>query len=278
MRALVFFRGVCKKGTSRKSAKNVRLLCKVEELKGSYDYLKEGPSLQFLGTAQASHSSAVSLRPPVTTTVTQVSLRYQKQGEFSGTTWSCRGCTGEAPASAYWSLAGLQEKLCSPEEAHHDAPLAGQLGLRPQRGTLSSAVGSTLAAPLVTPGPGRPHRSQDDPHLTPCRLYTLSVPQPAARLCNLGGGRAARAPSARACRNAPTGPHKQPRTSLFPHGRARGGALLPAGWRLGTAGRRRLGELRGYHAAQADVLVVGEDEHHVGPSRLPGCAHRAQHQ
>lgn len=86
MRALVFFRGVWKKGTSRKSAKKVRLLGKVEELKESYDYLKEGPSLQFLGIAQASHSSAASPRPPVTTTVTQVSLSYEKQREFSGTT------------------------------------------------------------------------------------------------------------------------------------------------------------------------------------------------
>lgn len=38
------------------------------------------------------------------------------------------------------------------------------------------------------------------------------------------------------------------------------------------------GGRRGYHAAQADVLVVGEDEHHVGPPRLPGRPRRAQHQ
>lgn len=35
---------------------------------------------------------------------------------------------------------------------------------------------------------------------------------------------------------------------------------------------------QGYHAAQADILVVGEDKHHVGPQRLPDCPRRAEQQ
>lgn len=35
---------------------------------------------------------------------------------------------------------------------------------------------------------------------------------------------------------------------------------------------------RGYHAAQADVLVIGEDKHHVGPPGLPDCPRRAEQQ
>lgn len=127
------------------------------------------------------------------------------------------------------------------------------------------------AALFVTPGPGRRWGAT---LLSGCAL-SRSL-QPESDYATSAAGERQPAPRKdRTSRNAPSSPHIRPRASRIPHRRAPCEPPRPA---RPAVGGRGPGEARGYHATQADVLVISEDEHHVGPPRLSGCARRAQYQ
>lgn len=231
---------------------------KAREVKKPYEGL---PAPHLLDISQASHFSCLFTQAPQDRGYAS-QPREQKHGEIPGTTCNCRGCTGKAPAQTHLSLGGFPEPLRSPEEAPRrhspQRPRGDRRATRAEAAEGQPVPGSGLSpgSPLLTPGPGRRCSGPERP--SPQAGPSPGCPQPTPG-CASSAGEARRGPSQRSRR-----PHARHRPSRSPRGRAHG--------------RPRAEEPRGYHAAQADVLVVGEDEHHVGPPRLPGCPRGAQHQ